>query len=164
MSPVFSGGVAFSYLPATSVQGQFGMVNISTDGNTVTTSNDYTLLQAQYGNATGPNTPGAGTATYPSCPPTSTAFVASVNLPPTPNEAECNCLESNLGCVFTPATANYTTVVGSLLDTACSLLGQKGASCSDIGGDGQAGTYGRVSGCDPSRLFFYLFLSPLTWV
>lgn len=162
MSSVFSGGVAFSYLPAQSVQGQFGMVTISSDNKTVTTSNDYNLLKAQYGQASGPNSPSqssAGSSNYPSCPTTSSAFVASVNLPPTPNESACNCLESTLSCKFTPATSNYTTVVGALLDTACSLVGQKGASCSDIGGDGQAGTYGRLSGCDPSKHFlFYFFL------
>lgn len=160
MSSVFSGGVAFSYLPAASAQGQFGIVNISSDGTTVTTTNDYNLLKAQYAQASGPNSPSqasAGSSTYSSCPPTSTAFVASVNLPPTPNESACNCLENTLSCRFTPATSNYTSIVGSLLDTACSLVGQKGASCTDIGSDGQAGTYGRLSGCDPSKLLCVIF-------
>jgi len=153
MSSVFSGGVAFSYLPAESVQGQFGIVNISSDGTTVTTTNDYNLLKAQYAQASGPNNPSqssAGNSNYPSCPATSSAFVASVNLPPTPNESACDCLENTLSCRFTPATSNYTSVVGSLLDTACSLVGQRGASCNDIASDGQAGTYGRLSGCDPT--------------
>jgi 1,3-beta-glucanosyltransferase GAS1 len=155
MSAAFSGGVAFSYLPAKSVQGEFGLITIGSDG-TVTTNNDYTLLKAQYAQASGPDTPSqanAGNPNYPSCPPTSSAFVASTNLPPTPNESACNCIENNLSCRYTPVSSNYTAVVGSLLDTACSFLGQKGASCNDIGGDGQAGTYGRLSGCDPSELF-----------
>lgn len=154
MSTAFSGGVGFSYLPAASAQGQFGMVTISPDGQTVTPSADYNLLKAQYAQASGPNSPSqanAGNANYPSCPTTNSAFVASVNLPPTPNDSACNCLENSLSCTFSPATASYSTIVGSLLDTACSLVGQKGGSCSDIGGDGQAGTYGRLSGCDPSK-------------
>lgn len=158
MSPVWSGGVAFSYFPATSVQGQFGMVTISTDGKTVTTSDDFVQLQKQYNQVTPPNTPvkaSAPAAAYPSCPTANTTFVASTTLPPTPNEPACNCLQSTLSCRFTPATNNYTEIVGQLLDTACSLVGEKGGSCDDIGGNGQTGVYGRLSGCDPSEPFIY---------
>ena len=156
MSPVFSGGVAFSYFPATSVQGQFGMVNISTDGTTVTTGDDFARLVTQYGQATPPNTPTqskAPAATYPSCPAQDDSFVASTTLPPTPNESACDCLLSALSCRFTPATSNYTAVVGELLDYACSLVGQQGGSCGDIGGNGTTGVYGRLSGCDPSTFY-----------
>jgi len=141
------------------------MVTISSDGKTVTTGDDYNRLKTQYGQASGPNSPSrsdAGSASYPNCPTPNDAFVASVNLPPTPNESACNCLESTLSCRFTPATSNYTTVVGELLDTACSLVGQKGANCNDIGGNGQTGTYGRLSGCDPSKHSFVPFLSIIT--
>jgi len=159
MSPVWSGGVAFSYFPAQSAAGQFGMVTISTDAKTVTTSNDFTSLKTQYNNATGPNTPAMGSApasAYPSCPTTNTTFVASTNIPATPNDAACNCLLSTLSCRFTPATNNYTAIVGQLLDTACSLVGQKGGNCDDIGGNGQTGVYGRLSGCDPTIKLSYV--------
>jgi hypothetical protein len=158
MSPVWSGGIAFSYFPAESVQGQFGMVTISTDSKTVTTSDDYNRLKTQYTQASGPNSPAkssAGASTYPTCPTANSTFAASANLPPTPNEPACNCLLSTLSCRFTPATSNYTTVVGELLDTACSLLGGKGGSCVDIGGNGTTGEYGRLSGCDPSTCYVY---------
>jgi 1,3-beta-glucanosyltransferase GAS1 len=158
MSPVWSGGLAFSYFPAQSAAGQFGMVTISSDGKTVTTSPDFDALKTQYGQLSPPNSPSKSSAatTYPACPTTNTTFVASTSLPPTPNEAACNCLESTLSCRFTPATANYTAVVGSLLDTACSLLGQKGGSCVDISGSGSTGTYGRVAGCDPTIKLSYI--------
>jgi len=159
MSPVWSGGVAFSYFPAQSAAGQFGIVTISADGKTVTTSADFDRLKTQYNQATGPNTPAKGSApaaAYPSCPTANTTFVASTTLPPTPNEAACNCLLSTLSCRFTPATNNYTTVVGQLLDTACSLVGQKGGNCDDIGGNGQTGVYGRLSGCDPTIKLSYV--------
>jgi len=45
MAPVWSGGIAFSYFPATSDAGDFGIVNISADGSTVTTGTDYTNLK-----------------------------------------------------------------------------------------------------------------------
>lgn len=154
MSDVWSGGVAFSYFPATSAQGQFGMVNISSDGTTVTTGDDFTRLQAQYGNVTSPpNTPtqGSSPVTYPSCPGQNSSFAASTTLPPTPNEAACDCIESTFGCAFEPPTSNYSAIVGALIDTACGLLGQAGATCDDIGGNGTTGVYGRLSGCDPSK-------------
>lgn len=155
MSDVWSGGIAFSYFPASSVQGQFGMVTISADGSTVQTSDDFNRLKDQYTQVSPPNTPAMGSvsaASYPSCPSTNTSWVASNTLPPTPNFAACECLESALSCQFTPATTNYSAIVGELLDVGCSLLGQRGGSCADIGSDGQAGVYGRVSACDPSKL------------
>lgn len=154
MSPVWSGGIAFSYFPASSAQGQFGMVTISTDGNTVTTSADFTSLQQQYALAAPPNSPSmsaAAASSFPSCPSANSTFLASSNIPPTPDLTACACLETNLSCQFTPATANYTAIVGELLNTACSLLGQQGGSCNDIGGNGQTGVYGRVADCDPSK-------------
>ncbi|KAG2129789.1 carbohydrate-binding module family 43 protein/Glycoside hydrolase family 72 protein [Suillus clintonianus] len=159
MSPVWSGGVAFSYFPATSVQGQFGMVTISTDGSTVTPSSDFTNLQTQYAAASPPNSPSqsaAGTTSYPSCPQQNSTWLASNTLPPTPNFAACQCLENNLSCQFTPTTSNYTAIVGSLLNYACSLIGQAGGTCAAISSDGTTGTYGAVSECDPTIMLSYV--------
>ncbi|KAG6891079.1 hypothetical protein C0995_014169 [Termitomyces sp. Mi166 len=152
MSPVWSGGVAFSYFPASSAQGQFGMVNISSDGSTVITGDDFDRLKTHYNEASGPNSPskGSSTSTYPSCPTANSSFVASTTLPPTPNESACDCLLNTLSCRFQPATSNYSAIVGQLLDTACGFVGQKGGTCDDIGGNGQTGVYGRLSGCDPT--------------
>ncbi|KAJ8454059.1 hypothetical protein ONZ45_g19455 [Pleurotus djamor] len=126
------------------------MVTVS--GNTVTTSDDFDRLRTQYTGVSGPNSPAQSNAatTYGACPAQSSTFLASTTLPPTPNEAACGCLESTLSCRFTPPTANYSVVVGELIGTACSLLGQQGGNCNDIGGDGNTGTYGRLSGCDPT--------------
>jgi hypothetical protein len=153
---MWSGGVAFSYFPAQSAQGQFGIVSISADASTVTTSSDFLLLQQEYSNVTFINSPlqaDVGTPTYPSCPAANSLFSASPTLPPTPNNAACTCLENNLSCQFTPTTNNITSIVGVLFDTACSLLAQAGGSCSDISGNGTAGVYAPVSGCDPSTSF-----------
>lgn len=133
------------------------MVTISTDGTTVTPNSDFTALLAQYGQATPPNTPDqatAGNTNYPACPAQSTDLLASTTLPPTPNDAACQCLEKDLNCQFTPQTNNFTDIVGELLDTGCSLLGQSGGNCNDIAGNGSTGSYGRVSYCDP-RMFIF---------
>jgi len=153
MSDIWSGGIAFSYFPAQSGQGQFGMVNIS--GSTVTTSDDYTRLKTQYGQASPPNSPSKDStsdSSYPSCPSQNTTFLASTTLPPTPNDAACNCLETNLGCVFSPPPGTNSTAIGvitgQLLGTTCGLLTTSGGNCNDISSNGTTGTYGRVSFCD----------------
>jgi len=153
MTEIWSGGLAFSYFPATSSQGQFGIVNISSDGSTVTPNADFTSLQQQYGQVSFVNNPSqasAGSATYPACPAENSTWLASASLPPTPNDAACACLESTLACQFTPPNNNFSSIVGPLLDEACGLLGQAGGNCNDIAANGSTGSYGRVSFCDPS--------------
>lgn len=158
MSPVWSGGIAFSYFPATSSQGEFGMVTVS--GNTVTVSDDYTRLVTQYSQASGPNSPTqdlAGQSTFPACPAANSSFLASTTLPPTPNDTACACVVNTLSCQFTPQTDNTTAIVGELLDEGCGLLGQQGLSCNDIAGSGSTGVYGRLAFCDPaSKLSFVM--------
>lgn len=152
MNTVWSGGIAFSYFPAESAAGEFGIVTISTDGKTVTTSTDFDNLSAQYSNVTTLNTPSKSSAPasqYSTCPTTIGGAAVSTSLPPTPNDAACACLQSTLSCLFTPTTSNYSAVVGDVINNGCSLLGQVGGSCADIGGDGTTGVYGRVSNCDP---------------
>lgn len=154
-APVWSGGVAFSYFPATSDAGQFGMVNISSDGTTVTASTDFTNLQAAYGAVTFVNTPAqssAPAASYPSCPAQNSSLLASTTLPPTPNDAACKCLQSNLDCLFNPQVSNTTGIVGPLLDTACGLIGQVGSNCNALSANGSSGTYGLVASCDPCKV------------
>ena len=156
MNTVWSGGIAFSYFPATSAAGQFGMVTVSTDGKTVTTSTDFTNLQTRYTGVTFLNTPAqasAAASTYGTCPATIGSTTISSTIPATPNDAACKCLKNILSCQFTPTTSNYSAVVGEVINNACNLLGQVGGSCTDIGGDGSTGVYGRVSDCEPSKYF-----------
>ena len=68
MTPVWSGGIAFSYFFAV---GGYGMVEISSDNTTVTTSDDFTRLKNVLSTITTVNDPvqsSAGQSTYPSCP------------------------------------------------------------------------------------------------
>ncbi|EDR08961.1 glycoside hydrolase family 72 protein, partial [Laccaria bicolor S238N-H82] len=159
MSPVWSGGIAFSYFPAASAAGQFGMVTLSSDNKTVTTSTDFTNLGTQYGAATPPNSPAKASvaaAAFPACPTQNSTFLGSTTLPATPNLAACQCLKNALSCQFTPVVSDYTVVAGQLINTACGLLGQSGGTCTDIAADGAAGTYGLVSGCDPTVKLSYV--------
>ncbi|PPQ65976.1 hypothetical protein CVT24_011193 [Panaeolus cyanescens] len=158
MSPVWSGGLAFSYFSRLSDAGDYGMVTISSDNTTVTPNNDFNVLKTQYNSVSFINSPSqssAGSSSFPSCP-SSASFAASNTLPPTPDNSACNCLENNLSCQFTPQTSNFSVIVGELLDTGCSLLGGAGGNCNDISADGQAGVYGRVSECDPTVKLSYV--------
>jgi len=142
--------IEVSYFPAF---GGFGMVNISTDGKTVTTGDDFARLKQQYNNVSfieSPNSGGAGSTSYPTCAAPTADFLASNTLPPTPNTNVCNCVDQTFSCLFTPQTPNYTAVIGDLLNYGCSQLGKSGGNCDVIAADGGAGTYGPLSGCDPS--------------
>ncbi|KAI9460168.1 glycoside hydrolase family 72 protein [Lactarius psammicola] len=152
-TPVWSGGIAFSYFPAESGQGEFGMITLSSDGSTVTPNTDFDNLRTQYNQVSFINDPSqssAPSASFPACPQQNSSFLASTTLPPTPSDSACQCLESNLSCQFNPQTSNTSAIIGPLLDTACSLLGTVGGSCGLIAGNGQTGQYGLVSSCDPS--------------
>jgi 1,3-beta-glucanosyltransferase GAS1 len=156
-APVWSGGVAFSYFPATSDAGQFGMVTISADGTTVTPNADFTNLKAAYNQVAFVNDPGqanAPAAAYPACPAASANLLASDKLPPTPDDPACQCLENNLSCQFHPQTADTTVILGTLLDGACALLVGQGGNCNPLTGNGQTGVYGQISQCDPCKFTF----------
>jgi hypothetical protein len=155
MTDVFSGGIAFNYFPAQSSAGEFGMVTISSDGNSVQTSTDFNNLVAAYKAVSPSNSPSqssAPQASYPGCPAQNDTFLASSTLPPTPNPSACSCLERAAPCQFKAGSANPDVVaanVGTLLDYTCSLLGQNQLSCVDINANGSAGVYGNASSCDP---------------
>ncbi|WWD20964.1 hypothetical protein CI109_105443 [Kwoniella shandongensis] len=157
VSDVFSGGMAYSYFPTAD---GYGMVTFSADGKTVTTSQDFTRLATQY-NATQPANSPAKSSVTPgqlNCPSEGASLLASTNLPPTPDERACNCVNQNaLACHVLQKSANEPAILGSLLDYTCSLLGtsNSGASCDAIGGNGTAGTYGQLSMCSPAIKLSY---------
>ncbi|WVQ81620.1 hypothetical protein IAT38_003744 [Cryptococcus sp. DSM 104549] len=157
VSDVFSGGVAFSYFPTSD---GYGMVSFSSDGQRVETEDDFALLGAQYNKTSPPNSPakGSSSAATTNCPSESSSFLASTDLPPTPDESVCNCLnENSLACHVKQTSADSPTIVGTLLDYACSLLGSSNSSgsCDPIGGNGTSGTYGQLSFCSPAIKLSY---------
>ncbi|KAF8523442.1 1,3-beta-glucanosyltransferase [Hysterangium stoloniferum] len=150
MTSVWSGGIAFEYF----ADGQnFGMTTLSSDNKTITPNDDFARLVTQYGAVSLPTTPArsdAGSNTFAACQPPTSGFLGSTTLPPTPSAAECACFEqSAFSCVFkgTSNTPQEVALIGSLTDTACSLIGTAGGNCSAIGGNGQTGVYGPLSFC-----------------
>ncbi|CAE6424031.1 unnamed protein product [Rhizoctonia solani] len=159
MTSVWSGGVAFSYFKAQIPD--FELVTLSGANNeTVTTNADFTRLQNAYASATPSNSPSESSATqlpYSSCPATSDTWLASANLPPTPQQSVCDCLTtSSFSCTATRQAAQSPLILGSLLDYGCSLIGQAGASCDPIAENGATGTYGKYGFCDPVTKLNYV--------
>lgn len=156
MNQEWSGGIAFSYFPAV---GGYGIITLSNDNQTVNQNEDFARLQAQYGNVTFASTPteaDAGSNVFPACPsPTPPVWLPSTNLPPTPNNTACQCLQQNaFSCKFIQTSnPQESAIVGELINTACSLLGQQNGTCDPIGGSGIDGQYGAISFCDPSELY-----------
>ncbi|KAF7289228.1 1,3-beta-glucanosyltransferase [Mycena indigotica] len=161
MSDVWSGGIAFSYFPAAAGGHEFGMATLSSDNKTVTTNADFDNLVSQYGKLTSlPTTPAKSSvpaSTFGTCPAENNALEASTTIPPTPNTDACTCLHNKLPCLFKPATSDFNVVLGTLTGVVCSLLGQVGGSCADIGTNGTTGVYGTVASCDPATRLSYAF-------
>ncbi|KAJ7155198.1 glycoside hydrolase family 72 and carbohydrate-binding module family 43 [Mycena filopes] len=166
MSDVWSGGLAFGYFHAISKGHEFGMATISSDNTTVSTNGDFDNLAAAYNAITTfVNTPAKGSASapsLPSCPSSSGSWPVSTTVPPTtvpptPDDAACGCLASELSCVFDPPTADYMVLVGNLIGIACGLTSQAGGNCDDISSNGATGVYGPVGMCDPTIKLSYVF-------
>ncbi len=66
--PVWSGGNAFSYFPAESAQGEFGMIILSSDQSTVTPNTDFNNLQTVYNQVPFINNPTQSSARLPLIP------------------------------------------------------------------------------------------------
>ena len=80
MTSVWSGGLAFSYFPAV---GGYGMITLSADNTTVTTSDDFTRLQNVLSNITYVNEPtqsSASPSTYPACVAAVSILLPSVDM------------------------------------------------------------------------------------
>ncbi|WOO80933.1 1,3-beta-glucanosyltransferase gel4 [Vanrija pseudolonga] len=158
VSDVFSGGIAFSYFPTSD---DYGMVTFSADGSTVTVNSDFTALGRQYLNATGPNSPAQSSQSNAAlaCPASSPILAAGTNLPPTPNQEVCDCINKNaLPCTAIPATANNPIKVGALINEACGLLANSNSTitCTAIAGDGLTGVYGPLAMCAPDIKLNYV--------
>lgn len=89
-----------------------------TDKLRVETSGDFDRLAAYYNSTNGPNSPAQSTQSQQTtqCPEEDANFFASTTLPPTPNEAVCNCINENaFGCRVRQASANQPVIVGELI-------------------------------------------------
>lgn len=153
MTSVWSGGIVYMYFEE---QNNYGLVTIGAN-NLVTPLPDYTFLSNQLAMATPVGVSSANfkpTNTVSRACPASTLldWRGSSDLPPTPNEAVCQCMYDSLSCVVASnvAEANYQT----LFDYVCSQV-----SCMGITANGTSGQYGAYSFCsNAEKLSFVLNL------
>ncbi|KAG7802073.1 hypothetical protein KL944_002450 [Ogataea haglerorum] len=147
MTDVWSGGIVYMYFQE---ENDYGLVSIK--DNTVSTLADYTNLKSELENID-PTTASASaasqSATELSCPTSQSNWKAATDLPPTPNEAVCDCLDSSLKCVV--ADDVDSDDYGDLFGIVCDLT-----DCSEISTSGSNGTYGAYSYCSAKDKLSFL--------
>jgi len=146
MSNVWSGGIIYEYIEQSNA---YGLVNVSSDGSSVSTLTDFNNLKSQYATATGSSLASASytpSISLPdSCPSSNASWPVATSLPPTPNSGLCDCVASQLTCIST-----YSLEDGGQIGTAIgTICGTSSNACSAISGNGTSGSYGDLSMCSP---------------
>ncbi|KAH9911985.1 Glucanosyltransferase-domain-containing protein [Fomitopsis serialis] len=146
MSNVWSGGIIYEYIEQSNA---YGLVNISSDGSSVSTLTDFNNLKSQYATATGSSLASASyspSISLPdSCPMSNASWPVATSLPPTPNSGLCDCIASQLSCIST-YSLDDAGQIGTAIGTICGTSSQ---ACSAITGNGTSGSYGDLSMCNP---------------
>lgn len=133
---------------------QTGLVTIGSD-NKATTLSDYDNLSTAMAKASpsGVNSASYNPSNSPQACPTVSTWQAATNLPPTPNDAICQCMVQNLTCVAKSGLSadSLTTQFNYICDPA------QGNNCGGILGNGTTGVYGAFSGCSDTERLSYAF-------
>ncbi|CAH2354888.1 pH-responsive protein 2 [[Candida] railenensis] len=151
MLKVWSGGIVYMYFQETN---DYGLVSIV--DSAVSTLTDFKNLKSQLLSispslATVATTASSEGATL-SCPTEYSNWEASTDLPPTPDESICNCMENSLTCVVASSVSS-----DDYADLYAYVCGE--VSCDGVTGNGTSGDYGAYSGCSAEeRLNFVLNL------
>jgi hypothetical protein len=154
MDVVFSGGIVYEYYEDVN---DYGLVS-AIDDNTVSTLADFNAFSTQIHSA---SPTGTNSASYT---PTNTALQAcptmdvdwqvnSTTLPPTPNEALCECMVSSLTCTAKAGISD--TEIGTLFSQVCGYNG--GKPCLGISKNTTTGVYGEYSMCNSTEQLSYAF-------
>ena len=133
---------------------QSGLVTIGSD-NKATTLSDYDNLSTAMAKV---SPSGVNSASYtgsnsPQACPTTSTWQAATNLPPTPNDAICQCMVQNLTCTAKSSLSadSITTQFNYICDPA------QGNNCGGILANGSTGVYGAFSGCSDIERLSYAF-------
>ena len=167
MTPVWSGGIVYMYFQEDNQYGKIlcfvtllemlireGLVSVGSD-NKATTLVDYENLSTAMAKAspTGVNAASYTPSNSPQPCPTTSTWQAATNLPPTPNDAICQCMVQNLTCV---AKSNLSPdMIKQEFDYICDPA--QGNNCAGILANGSTGVYGAFSGCSDNERLSYAF-------
>ncbi|KAK6199505.1 Glucanosyltransferase-domain-containing protein [Scheffersomyces amazonensis] len=149
MTDVWSGGIVYMYFQEAN---NYGLVSV--DGTSVSTMADYQYYSSEINNISPTYAQSASASAEATqtlvCPVEAPTWMASENLPPTPDEDYCNCVAQSLKCVV--ADDVDSSKYGDLYGTVCAYV-----DCSDISANGTSGYYGKYSYCsDKDKLSYVL--------
>ncbi|KAH8915231.1 carbohydrate-binding module family 43 protein, partial [Atractiella rhizophila] len=155
MAEIFSGFVAFEYFADDVDEGQdFCTHALTNPDGAITTTDDFDRLATQIATGTVANPPSVAESSatnlpLQACPTKNENWIASNEIPPSPDLSISACLVEN---TFSPST--NPIIVGELIDYVCQ---QQGVTCADIAGNATTGVYGKVSWLSPQDKLSYLF-------
>ena len=174
MTPVFSGGIVYMWFQEANDYGKMiektgfgravltvhiGLVNIN--GNNVSPRPDFTALSSEMAKASPSSTamndyqPSAASS-WSSCPAVVTTssgpqgtdaiwMAQATPLPPTPNQALCQCEMETLSCI---STSNDMRTYGDDFGYIC---GKNPNACAGIESNATSGKFGAISQCSPQQ-------------
>lgn len=148
MLGVWLGGIVYQYFEETN---NFGLVLVA--GDTVLTLVDFANLKLQLAlvlpltTSVAATTLGAVPAALAAaflCPAEYVDWAALTNLPPTPDEQICGCMQQSLQCVVLPSVLqkDYSDLYAYVCDHVL---------CDGVNGNGTTGEYGAYSGCNATE-------------
>ncbi|KAL9002969.1 MAG: hypothetical protein Q9188_004135 [Gyalolechia gomerana] len=152
MTRVWSGGIVYMYYQEAN---DYGLVSVGSDDQ-ATKLPDFTALSSQIARVT-PS--GVAMASYSPtnspqpCPSKGRAWSANTTLPPSPNNAVCDCMVKSLNCTARSDINDdaITTNFGYLCDPS------NGDYCSGILANGSTGVYGAYSMCNSKERLAWAF-------
>ncbi|GMF03240.1 unnamed protein product [Ambrosiozyma monospora] len=146
MTDVWSGGIIYMYFEEAN---NYGLVEV--DGDEVKTLEDFENLKTQIVSVS-PKIAKTGDVSADAtlaCPATYANWAAATELPPTPDQAVCDCIKSSSKCVVADSVKEKD--YGELFGTICGQI-----DCSDINADGESGEYGAYSFCSAEEKLNYV--------
>ena len=146
MTDVWSGGIVYMYFEEAN---NYGLVTVS--GDEVSTLADFNNLKTELASIDPTSaTSGSVKTTSLACPAEASTWRASAELPPTPDEAVCDCLDYTLACVVDSSVDEED--YSDLYSIVCGMT-----DCSAISANGTSGVYGAFSYCgDKAKLSYVL--------
>ena len=147
MTDVWSGGIVYEYFQETN---DYGLVSL--DGSSVSTLADFAYLSSALASISPSSIHSSDVTTKTTaiaCPTAQTNWTAATNLPPTPQDSVCECLNSGLSCVVADDVdeKDYSALFSYICDQI---------SCAAINGNGTTGSYGAFVGCNPKQQLNYV--------
>lgn len=153
MTNIWSGGIVYMYFEE---ENQYGVVKVNDDKISVKKMEDYRYLRDAYANVhpkiTKLNNDKEDTISKNNrvaCPKISETWKASNDLPQTPFNFKCECLETSLDCIVSPKKNKHDFT--NLFSYLCSHV-----DCSEINSNATEGFYGYYSDCDDKQKLSYI--------